>query len=168
MLNKPTIDTTNNTCRSMTGIWYVKPFYFQAFGTYLLEHLFQVYVFGGCSKCILRTFPLLNFWFLFSKQCSKCRSVTMYVLLSGTQASTWCNRSSSSVGAIQVASFSIRNIANANHETRSLPLRPGGAENCNITFFEGRGVKNVILQYSILREKCNLTFFGTMGKLKKM
>jgi len=26
------------------------------------------------------------------------------------------------------------------------PLDQGGAENCNITFFEGRGVKNVILQ----------------------
>ena len=42
----------------------------------------------------------------------------------------------------------------------SLPLRTrGGAENCNITFFEGRGVKNVILQYSISREKCNITIF---------
>ena len=55
----------------------------------------------------------------------------------------------------------------ANHETRSLPLRPGGAENCNITFFEGRGVKNVILQYLVFEgEKCNIAFFGTMGKLK--
>ena len=66
------------------------------------------------------------------------------------------------------ASETLQMQISANHETRSLPLRPGGAENCNITFFEGRGVKNVILQYSILREKCNLTFFGTMGKLKKM
>jgi hypothetical protein len=65
------------------------------------------------------------------------------------------------------ASETLQMQISANHETRSLPLRPGGAENCNITFFEGRGVKNVILQYSILREKCNLTFFGTMGKLKK-
>ena len=54
---------------------------------------------------------------------------------------------------------------------KSLPLRPGGAENCNITFFEGRGVKNVILQYSILRENVILQFVGTMmyhGEIKKM
>ena len=56
-------------------------------------------------------------------------------------------------------------------EIKSLPLRPGGAENCNITFFEGRGVKNVILQYSILRDDVILQFVGTMmyhGEIKKM
>ena len=37
----------------------------------------------------------------------------------------------------------------ANHETRSLPL-----ENCNITFFEGRG-----------GEKCNITIFDFEGKM---
>ena len=51
------------------------------------------------------------------------------------------------------------------------PLDQGGAENCNITFFEGRGVKNVILQYSILRDDVILQFVGTMmyhGEIKKM
>ena len=38
-------------------------------------------------------------------------------------------------------------------EVVSLPLRPGGAENCNITFFKDRGVKNVILQYWTLTRK---------------
>ena len=55
----------------------------------------------------------------------------------------------------------------ANHETRSLPLRPGGQKIVILLFSRVGGVKNVILQYSILREKCNLTFFGTMGKLKE-
>ena len=45
------------------------------------------------------------------------------------------------------------------------PVR--GAENCNITFFEVRGVKNVILQYLILREKCNITIFLVPRGIKK-
>ena len=51
------------------------------------------------------------------------------------------------------ASETLQMQISASHGTRSLPLRPGGAENCNITFFEGRGVKNVILQYSIFEGK---------------
>ena len=48
------------------------------------------------------------------------------------------------------------------------PLDQGGQKIVILLFSRVGGVKNVILQYSILREKCNLTFFGTMGKLKNV
>ena len=48
---------------------------------------------------------------------------------------------------------------------RSLPLRPGGAENCNISFFQCR-VKNVILQYWLFTRKMSLQFFGPHGGKK--
>ena len=54
------------------------------------------------------------------------------------------------------------------HYKYPYPLDQGGQKIVILLFSRVGGVKNVILQYSILREKCNLTFFGTMGKLKNV